>query len=641
MAATGDAPLTYQWRFNGTPVGSSSSSYTVVGAMVTSSGTYDAIVSNTYGLATSTVAQLTVLIPPSITSQPTNETVVAGNNASFQVNASGTSPLSYQWWFGTNAVGANTNSLSLTNAQTSQAGGYYVVITNSAGSVTSTVAILTVGTPPTITNQPSSLTVVQGQNANFTVAASGDGPLSDQWRLNGTPVGSSSSYTVVGATVASAGNYDAVVSNAYGSATSTVAQLTVLVPPVITGQPTNQTVVAGNSASFQVGASGTSPLSYQWWFNGTNAVGANTNSLSLTNAQASQAGGYSVVITNSAGSVTSVVAILTVGTPPSVTNQPSNLTVAQGQNATFIVAASGSAPLSYQWRFNGAPISGGSSSAYTVVAAAVVNAGGYDAILVNPYGSATSTVAQLTVLVPPSVITQPTNQTGVAGSNANFQVSVSGTAPLNYEWWFNGTNVVGTGTNILTITNLQSSQAGGYSVVITNAAGSITSTVAQLTVLVPPSITSQPTSQTSLTAATVSFSVIATGSTPLVYQWTLNGAVIPGATSNTLSLTSVQPGQAGMYAVTITNAAGSTTSVSAHLTVLVPPSLATPTLNGTTVSVPVLTVSGPSYLLEYKNALQDPLWTAISSWQPGTGNLLLLQDTNTVVGSRFYRVRCQ
>jgi uncharacterized repeat protein (TIGR01451 family) len=645
VSASGDTPLSYQWRFNGISIsGGTSSTYTVVGAMAANAGSYDAVVSNAYGSATSTVAQLTVLVPPSITSQPTNQTVVAGSSANFWVSTSGTSPLNYQWWFnGTNAVGASTNSLSLTNAQTSQAGGYSVVITNSGGSVTSMVATLTVGTPPSVTNQPSSLTVVQGQNATFSVSANGDTPLSYQWRFNGISIsgGTSSTYTVVGAAVANAGSYDAVVSNAYGSATSTVAQLTVLVPPSITSQPTNQTVVAGSSANFWVSASGTSPLNYQWWFNGTNALGANTNVLSLTNAQTSQSGGYSVVIANSAGSVTSTVATLTVGSPPSITNQPSNLTVVQGQNATFVVSASGDIPLNYQWRFNGAPIGGGASSSYTVVGATVTNAGSYDAVVSNAYGSTTSTVAQLTVLIPPSITNEPTNQTVVAGGNVNFQVSASGTAPLGYQWWFNGTNTVGTGTNILSVINVQTVQAGGYSVVITNSAGSVTSSVAELTVLMPPSITSQPTNQTSLVAGSVSFSVNVIGTTPLTYQWTFNGAVLPGATANALSLTSVQPGEAGMYAVTITNAAGSTTSSAANLTILVPPLLATPTVNATSVSVPVSTLSGLSYLLEYKNALQDPSWTAVSSWQPGTGNVLLLGDTNSMVGSRFYRVRCQ
>jgi len=645
LAATGTAPLTYQWRFNGSPiVGGTATNYTVSGSTPASAGNYDAVVTNAYGSATSAVAQLTVLVPPTISSQPTNQTVAPGGTANFQVTAAGTSPLSYQWWFnGTNAVGGNTNLLNLSNAQSSQAGAYYVTVTNAAGAVTSTVATLTIGTPPAVSQQPSNVVIIQGQSASFSVVATGDAPLSYQWRFKGTPISaaSASTYTIGSATVANAGNYDAVLTNAYGSVTTTVAQLTVLVPPSITSQPTNQTVSAGSSVNFQVAATGTAPLGYQWWFNDTNALGSSTNTLTVTNALASQAGGYSVVVTNSAGSATSAVAILTIGTPPSFTQQPSNQIVVQGQNATFSVAATGDAPLSYQWRFNGTPVNGAAANSYMVTAATSLNAGTYDVVLTNAYGSVTSSVAQLTVLVPPSISSQPTNLTVIAGGTVNFQVIASGSSPLSYQWWFNGTNAFGSNSNLLTIAKAQSSQAGSYSVVVTNSAGAVTSSLAQLTVLVPPSITTQPTNQTVAPGASANFYASASGTAPLSYQWTFNGSALPNATANSLLLTSAQAAQAGSYALVVTNAAGSATSSPANLVILVPPGISAPITSGNSVSVPVSSLTGLSYLLEYKNALSDSLWTPASSWQPGTGGILLLQDTNSFVGSRFYRVRCQ
>jgi uncharacterized repeat protein (TIGR01451 family) len=645
VAASGDSPLNYQWRFNGAPIGGSTgSNYTVSGATTANAGNYDVVVGNAYGSMTSVVAQLTVLMPPSIISQPTNQTVIAGSSASFQVSATGTAPLGYQWWFnGTNAVGNNTNTLTVTNAQTSQAGAYSLVVTNSAGSITSSVAMLTIGIPPSITQQPSSLTIVQGQNATFTVAASGDTPLNYQWRFNGAPIGgsTSSNYTVSGATTANAGNYDVVVGNAYGSLTSLVAQLTVLVPPSISSQPTNQTVIAGSSASFQVNASGTSPLNYQWWFNGTNAVGTSTNVLTVTNAQPAQAGDYSVVVTNNAGSVTSSVAILIVGTPPSITQQPSSLTVVQGQNAMFTVAANGDTPLNYQWRFNGASIGGSTSSSYTVSGATTAAMGNYDVVVGNTYGSMTSLVAQLTVLVPPSITSQPTNQTVAAGSSVNFLVNASGTSPLAYQWWFNGTNAVGNNTNTLTVVNSQTSQAGAYSVVVTNSAGSVTSSVVVLTIGIPPSITQEPASLTVVQGQGATFSVAVTGDTPLNYQWRLNGAPVGGAAGSSYTVAATTITNAGIYDVVVTNDFGSATSTAAQLKVLVAPSIINIAAGGNTVSVSVTTLAGLNYQLQYKNSLTDALWNTASPWTPGTGGVLVLQDTNTVVAGRFYRVNCE
>src|SRR5439155_468329 len=151
-----------------------------------------------------------------------------------------------------------------------------------------------------------------------------------------------------------------------------------------------------------VTAAGTAPLSYQWWFNSAPISGATATNYTITGAQSTNAGGYSVVITNSFGGVTSSVATLTVLVPPSITTQPQSLTVTQTQDAAFSVTAAGTAPLSYQWLFNSAPISGATATNYTVTNAQSTNGGSYSVVVTNGYGSVTSSVATLTVLVPPS-----------------------------------------------------------------------------------------------------------------------------------------------------------------------------------------------------------------------------------------------
>jgi uncharacterized repeat protein (TIGR01451 family) len=640
LSVGGDSPLTFQWRFNGAPLsGQNSNSITLATVGAANSGAYDAVVANPYGSLTSAVAQLTVLIPPLVTTQPTNQTVIAGNTAIFQAGATGTSPLSFQWWFnGTNTVGSDTNVLVLPNVGTNEAGSYSVLITNVAGSVTSTVAVLNVATPPAIMQQPANQVVIQGQTATFTVGTTGDIPLNYSWLFNGVQVGTSSIYQVLNADSNNGGNYQVIVSNPYGSATSGVATLTVLLPPVFTQQPTNQDVPVGGSASFQVGVSGTAPLAYQWYFDGTNAVGAPTNELTLNAVQSLQAGSYNVVVSNPAGTATSAVATLTVGTPPSITQQPTNVTAVLGQPATFSVGGTGSSPLNYQWQFNGNNLTSGTTSTYNFIAVDTTNAGNYGVIVGNKYGSTTSSVAVLTVLVPPSITGQPTNQMVTMGNSAAFLVTASGTGPINYQWWFNITNAVGADTNALVLNNVQTIQSGAYSVSITNAAGSVTSAIATLTVLVPPSIDSQPTNQTVTAGGNVSFSVAASGSAPLSYQWLLNGTNITGATGASLSISNVQPRQAGTYSVIITNLAGSTNSSGAQLIVVSPPLISMPGATGSAFTVQVSSSSGVDYLLEYKNALQDPTWTPTGAWQPGNGGLLSLQDTNPPTTSRFYRV---
>ncbi len=603
-SASGSSPLTYQWWFGGGALsGQTANSLILTNVQVNQAGAYQVVASNAAGSATSAVAQLTVLVPPVITSQPANQSVAVGSNAIFQVSASGTAPLSYQWWFNmTNAVGNNTNALLLTNVQFNQAGQYCVVVTNTAGSMTSVVAALTVGTPPSILQSPSSLIIVQGQSAAFNVGVGGDAPLTYQWRFNGSSLSgaTASSYSVPNATAANAGTYDAVARNAYGTMTSSVAQLTVLIPPTISSQPTNQTVGSGANVAFQVSAAGTAPLTYQWWFDATNAIGGDTNLLSLSNVQPDQAGNYSVVITNAAGAITSIVASLTVGIPPAVTQNPLSLMVSQGQDANFSVSATGDAPLQYQWRVNGTVLTGATTSSYTIVGVDPSQAGGYDVLVNNSFGSLTSAVAQLTVIVPPTVSSQPNSQTVVAGTGVTLQATVSGSQPVSYQWWFNGTNAIGGNTNVLALTNAQPNMAGAYTLIATNFAGATTSAVAQLTILVPPAILTQPSNSTILAGSTADFVASATGTGPLIYQWSFNGTVLPGATTNELRFSNVQASQAGSYVLLVTNLAGSVTSAAAQLKVLVSPSASAPALTSSGVSISVSTVLGLNYLLEHK-----------------------------------------
>ncbi len=171
--------------------------------------------------------------------------------------------------------------------------------------------------------------------------------------------------------------------------------------------------------------------------------------------------------------------------------------------------------------------------------------------------------------VAPVITQQPTNLTVNIGSTATFTVSATGTAPLSYQWSFNHTNLLGATNTILTLPNAQLSQAGSYAVVITNLAGFTNSAVATLTILtVSPTITAQPTNQTVQAGGTASFSATVAGTTPLAYQWSVNGLGIAGATNLALTITNVQSSQAGNYALSVTNAYGSTVSSNAALSVV-------------------------------------------------------------------------
>jgi probable HAF family extracellular repeat protein len=571
VTAGGTTPLSYQWSFGGTNLpGASNSWYTLANAQTNNAGSYTVTITNTIG-SVSTNAVLTVLAPPFIINQPTNQAVRLGSNAVFSVTAGGTTPLNYQWLFnGTNVAGATNVTLTITNAQAVSAGSYSVVVTNAVGSVTSSNAVLTLLTAPTIVVSPTNATVVQGSNATFSVTAGGTPPLSYQWSFGGTnlPGATNSWYTLANTQTNNAGSYTVTITNTIGSV-STNAVLIVLAPPFISSQPTNQAVRLGSNAVFAVTAGGTPPLSYRWLFNGTNVAGATNVTLTITNAQAVSAGSYSVVVTNTVGSVTSSNAVLTLLTAPTIVVSPTNATVVQGSNAAFSVTAGGTPPLSYQWSFGGTNLPGATNSTYTLNNAQTNNAGSYTVTITNTLGNV-NTNAVLTVLAPPFIINQPTNQAVRLGSNAVFSVTTGGTTPLGYRWLFNGTNVAGATNVTLTITNAQAVSAGSYSVVVTNTVGSVTSSNAVLTLLTAPTIVVSPTNATVVQGSNATFSVTAGGTPPLSYQWSFGGTNLPGATNSTYTLNNAQTNNAGNYTVTITNTLGSVIT-NAVLTVLAPP----------------------------------------------------------------------
>ena len=308
------------------------------------------------------------------------------------------------------------------------------------------------------------------------------------------------------------------------------------IAPVIIFQPANQTVLVGNTATFNVLAGGTPPLSYQWQFNGTNLVGATGTTLMLNNVQLAQAGNYSVAVSNTAGLMISSNAVLMVqDAPPVIIVQPSNQAVAAGSTAIFNVQVAGSLPLICQWSCNGTNLNGTTNASLVLNNVQLAQAGNYTVAVSNLLGSTVSSNALLTVNpVPVFIAVSPVSQEVLVGSTVTLETMAGGTSPLAYQWSCNGTNLVWATNTVLTISSIQPAQAGNYAVVVTNNYGSVTSQVATLLVGIITA-TTQPASQTNLPGTAVSFSVAVNGTGPFTYQWQFNGTNLPNNIINTVA----------------------------------------------------------------------------------------------------------
>jgi acetyl esterase/lipase len=542
--------------------------------------------------------------PPTIASdgQPQSRSVMVGATVDFSVTAGGSGTLAYQWRKAAAPLFEQTHAtLTFTNVAPSDQGSYDVVITNDYGSVTSAVAVLTVSLPPVALPASSWATIRSGVNFDTDIDEMTAGYVLTKYSANIDPAtgstGAAKSYLQFDFTGQAPDTHSPIAFNFARASNSGAQNVTVwaLNQPfpgmsnnltwataqandttsngMLTNGPLTATaltnlVVPGGSGSATV----TLRAPWEQFVQGNKLLLA----LTANDDAANSANGLRILATNSA-QVLSVTFAAVQEQPPSISagGQPQDQNVETGATPSFSVAALGSLPLSYQWYVNAStPHPAGTNAVLTLPSVSTNNAGSYSVVVSNAYGTCTSSFAVLTINPPaaPSVVNDPASQSVIEGAAVSFSVTASGSLPFGYQWYFNQTNVLDNATNsTLTLSSTTTNDAGAYDVVVTNGYGWARSAVGQLIVKLntaPPGIDSQPASQTVPPGASVSLSVLASGATPLSYQWFFNVTnALADGTNATLVLRSVAVTNGGPYAVVVSNAYGSRTSAVAMLTV--------------------------------------------------------------------------
>src|ERR1700723_1482580 len=365
--------------------------------------------------------------------------------------------------------------------------------------------------PPLIVTQPGNQTVKVGQTGTFSVTATGTGPLTYQWYVNGVPISgaTSSTYTTPPTAAGQSGSvYTVTVSNSVGSVTSGPATLTVQVIPPVPGGfvPSNANPPYNSPVTLIPTFSG-----------GTAVIGSIGVGSSDITASAASGGSYppppltstktyTLTVTSPQGTVVSTTCVVT-PTPVTITPiVPANQTTAPGQ-LTYTAIASGGLTNGLTWTASAGTFSGNVWTSPTLPGTYTITATSVD----EPSVSVTTT----STISGPVITTQPVGQHVCTGSSIVLSVTASYAA--SYQWNFDGTPIPGATSSTYTISTAAAANAGNYTVTGTNGTSNVTSAIA--TIAVGSQITSNPSSVTILPTQTAVFSVTAQGLSPFTYQW--------------------------------------------------------------------------------------------------------------------------
>jgi hypothetical protein len=259
--------------------------------------------------------------------------------------------------------------------------------------------------------------------------------------------------------------------------------------PVFLVQPQSQSVTAGNDAIFCVTLKDAGTYNYQWQFNEQNIAGATLSCYTVNSVTAAMNGGrYRVIVSNSAGTVISDSATLTVVTPPppAISSQPIGRTVQEGSNVSFAVVATGQGSLVYQWQLNEQNLPGATSATLNLNGVKQNQSGRYRVLVSSPYGVTISDTVTLAVNPnpPPTIVTQPLSRTPAEGTQVSLTVTATGLGSLTYQWQINNQNIPGATSSTLVLSAARPSANGKYRVIVGNPYGTTISTEATVTVVV-------------------------------------------------------------------------------------------------------------------------------------------------------------
>lgn len=545
--------VNYQWYFNTNAIsGAYGPTYSLSNISDENEGTYYCQLSNVCGDVNLDDIEIEIIDTVNIDEQLVGQVVCVGEDATFTLEASGSS-LEYQWYEnGVEISGEINSTLIVPDVSSDMDGLFSCEVSNTCGSQTTIEAGMTVNTYPQVTANPITANACLGEELSLISTATGTPEITSQWYVNGLPVTDSTGSTITLMTQENDTSYCYnAFTNGCGTVNSDSAMVITDMPPTITQQPVDTFGCVGVNRFLQVKAVGKEPLTYQWQLGNVDVVGDHytgnqTNLLFINDIDQSVEGDYTCIVTNTCGEIVSDVVHVTVLLPPAIISQPDNVELCMGDTANLNFTVQGTEPFEFSWENPENGVTLNSNEDFVINGLNVSHDNDYFCVVSNYCGDVSTDTVTIEVNTPPSFIIQPEDLEICHGDSAAIFVSVEGSEPMDLLWFRNQGAISGEEDSILVFNPAETLETGYYMCTGFNECGITESDEVYVNIGTAPAITWQPFDQTMCENENLTLYSDASGEN-VYYQWYNNGEAIPGQNDTALFIPYIDDDMSGEF----------------------------------------------------------------------------------------------
>ncbi len=493
--AAGDY-LYYIWLKNGILITSEqTNSITIPNVTVQDTDSYRIVVYNLCNQDTSLSVYINVNTAPNISGQPLSSSGCEGSDLTLYAYASSTLENSYQWYNTETGIieGADTTRIDI-NYQANDSTGYYCIISNTCGTVTTDTAIITTKMPPIIIQQPVGLEVCEGDNVSLMTKAAGTEPLFYQWLRNDVNVygdnisgAQSNELNITDINPGQEGWYKCHVSNECGVTETDEVFVAVNTNPVLLEQIEDIAICQDEELIIPISVDGSEPISFEWHNMGNSEIISTSADLQFDSTLPENSGEYYCLISNMCETISTDTIFIEVKASVEITSQPQSIEACIGDYIELNVTATGAEPIEFLWYRNGSAVSSQTSENLIISDAQINQTGEYFCRVMNECGYVDSEIATVSIGSPPVITWNPVGFDLCELDTLNLIMDAQGDN-YNLQWYHNNAPIAGATDTVLNIPLIHLNHSGIYYCLAFNGCATVSTDTVEIEIFPAPTI---------------------------------------------------------------------------------------------------------------------------------------------------------